>query len=604
MKKKLAAWLVLGLITVVAGLSLALTNEVTKEPIRNQAAQAEAKAKQKVLPEAESFEALELAEDAGMELLAGKAGGAVVGYVGKVTVNGFGGPVDVIAGIDENGVVKGIDVGGASFSETAGLGAKSREPAFMNQFKDKVSPLRVVKASDPNKNDSSIDALTAATITSNAVAGGVNRIAKQISNMLHPEEAPAAAVEGTTYTASQQGFGGPVAVFVTVKDDGTISQLKVGDDQFAESEGYGANALSEDFTKQFIGKSLPLKADDIEAVSGASITTKAVLTAVNQAYEEKNVVAASGAEGTEYTAQKQGFGGPVAVRVWIKDDGTISQLTIGDDQFAESEGYGANALEPDFAKQFIGKSLPISLKDIEAVSGATITSTAVVDALNDAFEQSKTGGQESEPQAGDAPEETAAPAPMPDEADMKSASKQGFGGPVAVKVAFNEDGSIKALTIGDDDFNETPGLGAKAQEEVFISQFAGKMPPLSLRKADEEASASNIDGITGATVTSQAVVDAINEAAGAGEKTAEPEAAPDVTTTEATNEEATTVIKKGFGGPVAVSVIFSEDGSVKSLTIGDDDFNETHGPGRQGTGGGIHQPVCWQDVSAEPAQGG
>ena len=47
---------------------------------------------------------------------------------------------------------------------------------------------------------------------------------------------------------------------------------------------------------------------------------------------------------------------------------------------------------------------------------------------------------------------------------------------------------------------------------LTISQFAGKMPPLSLRKADEEAGASNIDGITGATVTSQAVVDAVNEA--------------------------------------------------------------------------------------------
>jgi uncharacterized protein with FMN-binding domain len=40
----------------------------------------------------------------------------------------------------------------------------------------------------------------------------------------------------------------------------------------------------------------------------------------------------------------------------------------------------------------------------------------------------------------------------------------------------------------------------------------GKLPPLALRKADEEASATTIDGITSATMTSQAVIDAVNEA--------------------------------------------------------------------------------------------
>ncbi len=515
MKKQLAAWLVLGLITVAGGLSLSITNEVTKEPIRNQAVQAEAKAKQEVLPDAETFEPLELPEDAGMELFTGVSGGTVVGYVGKVTVNGFGGPIDVIAGVDETGVVKGVNVGGSAFSETAGLGAKSREAAFTDQFMNKVSPIRVVKAADP-KTASSIDAITAATITSNAVAGGVNRIAKQISSILNPEEAPAVVAEGTTYTASQQGFGGPVAVFVTVKDDGTISQLKVGDDKFSESDGYGANALTDEFTRQFIGKTLPVSADDIEAISGASITTAAVLKAINQAYEEKNVVAAAAAEGTAFTVHKQGFAGPVAVNVTIRDDGTISQLIIGDDQFSETEGYGAQALEPDFAKQFIGKTLPVSKDDIEAISGATFTSTAVLEGLNEAYEQFKAGAgaKPDEMEQTAAPEATAAPAAETagDEPDMKTVIKQGLIGPVAVKVAFAEDGSIKTLIVGDADFQETPGLGSKVQDAEFTGQFAGKMPPLALRKADEEATSSTIDGISGATVTSQAVVDAVNEA--------------------------------------------------------------------------------------------
>ena len=570
MKKYLAAWLVLGMITVAAGLSLSVTNEITKEPIHNQSIQAEAKAKQEVLPEAESFEVVELPEDSGMTLFAGMVGEETVGYVGKVTVNGYGGPIDVITGVDLQGLVKGINVGGPSFSETAGLGAKSRETAFTSQFADKVSPIRVVKASDP-KTESSVDTITAATITSNAVVGGVNRIAKQVDNILNPqEEGPVIAAEGTTYTASQQGFAGSVAVFVTVKDDGTISALKVGDDSFSESEGYGANALADDFTKQFVGKSLPIKAEDVEAISGATITTTAVINAINQAFEEKNAIGPSAPEGLTYTAQKQGFAGPVAVQVTIKDDATITALTIGDDQFAETENYGAQALEPDFVNQFIGKSLPISKENIEAISGATFTTTAIIDALNDAFEQSKAApGASMEEAPTEAPMAETTPEAEPAvEADMKTASKQGFAGPVAVQVSFNDDGSVKSLIVGDDAFAETAGLGAKAKDAEFIDQFIGKVPPLSLRKADEEISASTIDAITGATMTSQAVVDAINEVANPAEE-ASPAEAPKMYMAEA----------QGYGSPVAVEVAFTAENTIAQLKIGDDRFAETPGLG-------------------------
>ncbi len=570
MKKHLAAWLVLGLITVAAGLSLSVTNEVTKEPIHNQAVLAEAKAKQEVLPEAEAFDPVELAEDAGMELFAGKAGDQVVGYVGKVIVNGYGGPIDVIAGVNADGMVKGINVGGPSFSETAGLGAKSREKAFTDQFVNKLSPIRVIKASDP-KTDSSVDAITAATITSNAVVGGVNRIAKQIDAILNPStDEPVITAEGTTYTASQQGFAGPVAVFVTVKDDGTISQLKVGDDKFAESEGYGAGALEDIFTNQFVGKQLPLSKDDIEAISGATITTTAVLNAINQAFEEKNAVGPAAPEGKPYTASQQGFGGPVSVTATITNEGTISHLVIGDDSFNETEGYGAGALEPEFIKQFVGKQLPLSKDDIEAISGATITTNAVLEAINQAYEQSKAdAGEVTEPTAVPETEEPEPAQPETDLADMKTATKQGFEGPVTVKVAVNEDGSIKKLVVGDDQFKETPGLGARAQEPEFATQFVGKTAPLTIRKADEEETSSTIDAIAGATVTSQAVVDAVNEALADATSPA----------TEEPVEKMKTAVKQGFEGPVAVKVAVNEDGSIKSLLIGDDQFKETPGLG-------------------------
>ena len=60
------------------------------------------------------------------------------------------------------------------------------------------------------------------------------------------------------------------------------------------------------------------------------------------------------------------------------------------------------------------------------------------------------------------------------------------------------------MLVGDADFDETAGLGSKAQDEDFISQFIGKKVPLKV---------SDVDVISGATITSEAVVKAVNKAA-------------------------------------------------------------------------------------------
>ncbi len=105
----------------------------------------------------------------------------------------------------------------------------------------------------------------------------------------------------------------------------------------------------------------------------------------------------------------------------------------------------------------------------------------------------------------DAPEAPADSQPI-------TVTKQGEIGPVAVTVTFDQEGAITALEIGDDQFKETTGLGAKAREEGFINQFIGKVPPLKYRAQGETDAMNLVDAITGATGTSNAVIDAINEA--------------------------------------------------------------------------------------------
>ncbi len=88
--------------------------------------------------------------------------------------------------------------------------------------------------------------------------------------------------------------------------------------------------------------------------------------------------------------------------------------------------------------------------------------------------------------------------------------KRGYGGQVPVMVALDLDG--KLLDIRVLAHEETPGLGNKIEEASFTQQFAGKttQPPFSLDEGSQES--QPIDAISGATRSSRAVTDAVNEA--------------------------------------------------------------------------------------------
>ncbi len=189
MKKEVAAWLALMLITVVAATCLALTNENTKDIIAAQEAQNAETARKTLIPSADVFEAVGLPEDSGLSTLyAGKENGETAGYVAMVTATGFGGPVEVTVGIDMDGKVIGISVGGSQFSETAGLGAKAKEETFTTQFDGREVPLRVVKSATDKANDT-IDAITSATITSTAVTNAVNTAGEYVKTLLTQDAA-------------------------------------------------------------------------------------------------------------------------------------------------------------------------------------------------------------------------------------------------------------------------------------------------------------------------------------------------------------------------------------------------------------------------------
>ncbi len=88
---------------------------------------------------------------------------------------------------------------------------------------------------------------------------------------------------------------------------------------------------------------------------------------------------------------------------------------------------------------------------------------------------------------------------------------KGYGGDMKVTVGVDTDGKITGVRIGDS--NETPGLGAKVKEKPFISQFLGVKPeaPLGVVKGGK-SKPEEIQAVSGATISSRAVVSAVQSA--------------------------------------------------------------------------------------------
>jgi RnfABCDGE-type electron transport complex G subunit len=86
-------------------------------------------------------------------------------------------------------------------------------------------------------------------------------------------------------------------------------------------------------------------------------------------------------------------------------------------------------------------------------------------------------------------------------------TSKGFGGNVTLAMGLTADGRITGISFTE--LNETAGLGMKVDEPAFKDQFPGKGGKLTLVKGTASGE-QEISAITGASVTSNAVVNAVN----------------------------------------------------------------------------------------------
>lgn len=166
---------ILLLITSIAAVILGFSNEMTKDKIAEVEAAVSEEARKAVLA-ADKFEEekeVQIDDERILEVYKGLSeSGEVVGYVVKTSTNGYNPNVEMMTGISIDGKVSGIKV--TKHQETPGLGANAQNTEFTDRVKDKSTEEKIVIVKATPQNPNEVQAITGATMTSNAVRDGVN----------------------------------------------------------------------------------------------------------------------------------------------------------------------------------------------------------------------------------------------------------------------------------------------------------------------------------------------------------------------------------------------------------------------------------------------
>lgn len=360
---------------------------------------------------------------------------------------------------------------------------------------------------------------------------------------------------------SAAGFGGDVLVATEISEEGSIINVEIVDCS-AETDTIGQTAAP-----QVAAAIVEAQSTDVDGVSGATITSDAVKAAVEaalaqaggetapageateavegtteaaeevtkaekeateattEAAEEATEAAADETEAAEeateaaeaaeastaagvYDGSAKGYGGDVQVQVIVGEDGSLQAVKILD-MSMETDTIGQAA-----APQVAAAILKAQSTDVDSVSGATVTSDAVKAAVDAALAQ--TGGAaapaedaeeatEAAEEATEAAEETEASAEETTEAAVApavtageyEATVQGYGGEIKVSVVLDEENVIRAVKLLD-----------ISTEDAEVGQVAAREMAAAIVKANS----LDVDTVSGATVTSDAVILAALEA--------------------------------------------------------------------------------------------
>ena len=339
----------------------------------------------------------------------------------KGSANGYGGKVTVNVTVSKK-TMTAIDV----------VSAPGETDSFFQRAKGVIDEMLTAQSTD-------VDVVSGATYSSNGIIGAVkNALFGTESNNATAAAANAGNAAGSapsvskvsesgtwkdgTYTGSGKGFGGTISVKVTVKD-GKISAIDV-----TSASGETASYFSK--AKGIIPKMISGQTTNVDVASGATYSSNGIITAVrnalskaetgksstkkkkkkNKKNKKKNSGSNSNNNNNNIAAPAEGYedgtytGSAACSGEQFKEYSVTANVTIKNGKISaveiSSTAKGTNL------KQFMSrdevKNLPSLIvskngtSGVDAVSGATYSSHAIFNAVNDALSKAKKNGSSTE----------------------------------------------------------------------------------------------------------------------------------------------------------------------------------------------------------------
>lgn len=194
MRELLKPVLSLFIICFVVALCLSVVNFYTCDVIAQRAIQDAATVRKQVLPAADFFTEKKdwIPRDASSsiirEVYLGTASGKPVGLVCTAWSKGYAGEIKVLVGIGLDGTITGVQV--IEQKETPGLGAKTKEAAFVRQYQNKKIGTKWVVVKKKPVSEQEIQAISGATISSKAVTLAVQMACERSGIILKEKVEP------------------------------------------------------------------------------------------------------------------------------------------------------------------------------------------------------------------------------------------------------------------------------------------------------------------------------------------------------------------------------------------------------------------------------
>ena len=377
-------------VSAISGLLLGFVNSITAPVIEKNALSKQNESLEVIFPNAE-FEKIEVKDTTYVtEAYIAKD----LGYVYKIIATGYAAssPMESLIGLDNDGKVVGYQV--LKNEETKGIGSKVADAEYVDK----------ILSSDST---STIDLLAGATISSTAISSGIHEafdLFNEESGVVVDRKEPTAPSKETTvelvsnddstavYKVSAFGAYGlntfEITIDITSNKVVSVSTLEVLD-----TPEFVSKVANEEYLSKYVGVD-GTTAKDVEVASGASLSTKSLVTAIEAAFADlSGDTGDTGDTGDEIIVDdettlqakilSQGFGGENLIVVTInKSDMTVKEIVF--ETVVDTPGICDVATDKAYLDTFVGLTSE-EAASVDVAAGASVTSGSIKNAVSEAF---------------------------------------------------------------------------------------------------------------------------------------------------------------------------------------------------------------------------